>query len=159
MKKKLGIESDYALAQRLDLTKQAISQLRHREAVMSPTTAARVAVLLELDPMRVIADAELERGSDSQLWKKLRDALAALLVAIGAALFTEPAQAAFNINISAVSTAGTVSPSVYGTGGNAHRRLSDYTLHGVWRALLQAARALAAIARAALSTGGEWRTA
>jgi transcriptional regulator with XRE-family HTH domain len=103
VKRRLGISSDYALAQALDLTKQSISQLRGGAAVMSPTTAARVAAILEIDPLRVIADAELERGSDAQLWRRLRDAAAAVLVAIGAALAPTPAEARFDISIAAVA--------------------------------------------------------
>lgn len=96
VKRRLNLESDYALSLRLDLTRQAISNLRSG-GVMSPTTAAKVAALLEIDALRVIADAELERGSDAQLWGKLRDALAAVLVAIGA-LHAAPAEARFNIS-------------------------------------------------------------
>lgn len=84
-KQKLGIKSDYALAPCLGMTKQAISKMRNRPLVMSNTTAAKVAEILDLDPLRVIADMELERGSNDELWKRIaqRVAAAVLLPAIG----------------------------------------------------------------------------
>jgi len=90
-KKKLRIESDYALAPHLGLTKQAISKLRNRPLVMSNTTAARIAGILELEPLKVIADAELERGSNDSLWKRIRDAAVIAIMAIGVACFGQPA--------------------------------------------------------------------
>ena len=84
-KKKLGIESDYALAPHLDLTKQAISKIRNRPLVMSNTTAARIAVILGLDPMKVIADCELERGSNDELWRRIAKRVAVVFFAAGAA--------------------------------------------------------------------------
>lgn len=130
VKRELGISSDYALAKHLELTKQAISQLQSGARGMSPTTAARVAVILGLDPLVVIADAELERGSDGALWKRLRDAAAAVLVAIGAALFPAPdAQARLNNNLFAVAG----SPGGFPYEKPASVRRSDYTLHRLWR--------------------------
>ena len=55
-KRALGIESDYALAQHLDMTPQAVSKLRNRPLVMSNTTAAKIAEILGVDPLKVIAD-------------------------------------------------------------------------------------------------------
>jgi predicted transcriptional regulator len=107
-KRKLGIESDYALAPFLGVTKQAISKLRNGRAVMSNTMAAKVAEILELDLVKVIADLELERGTNDELWRRIARQVASVLVpaamAIGAASFglaPTPAQAApFNINSS-----------------------------------------------------------
>jgi hypothetical protein len=83
-KKALGIESDYALAPHLDLTTQAISKLRTRPLVMSNTTAVKIAEILGIDPMRAIADAELERGTNDELWKRIRAAAMFGLSVIGA---------------------------------------------------------------------------
>lgn len=124
VKRRLNIESDYALAQRLALSKQAIAALRKRDAVMSTTTAAKVSAILELDPLRVIADAELERGSDDQLWKKLRASAAAVLVAIGATLFPLPDAQAAGLNISVPAFSSRPSGA-----------RTFYTLHQLWRAL------------------------
>jgi hypothetical protein len=94
-KRKLGIESDYALAPHLGVTKQAISKMRNRPLVMSNTMAAKIAEILEIDLMRVIADMELERGSNDELWKRIAKSVAAgVLVAIGAAIAPPPASAA-----------------------------------------------------------------
>jgi hypothetical protein len=84
-KRALNIESDYALAAHLALTKQAISKLRQGRLVMSNTTAAKIAHILDVPAIRVIADAELERGTNDTLWKRLRDAAVLAAMAIGAA--------------------------------------------------------------------------
>jgi len=89
----LGGVSDYRLAKRLDVSRQAISRLLSGERTMSPTTAARVAILIGVDPMRVIADMELERGADEALWKGIRRAVALLLLTTGAAYTALPSLA------------------------------------------------------------------
>ena len=75
-KQKLTLASDYALAKALGVTRASVSLLINGRSVMSNTTAARIAEILELPLQRVIADAELERGSDLELWKRLREAAA-----------------------------------------------------------------------------------
>ena len=75
-KQKLTLASDYALAKALGVTRASVSLLINGHSVMSNTTAARIAEILELPLQRVIADAELERGSDLELWKRLREAAA-----------------------------------------------------------------------------------
>jgi transcriptional regulator with XRE-family HTH domain len=73
-KQKLTLTSDYALAKALGVTRASVSLLINGHSVMSNTTAARIAEILELPLQRVIADAELERGSDGELWRRLREA-------------------------------------------------------------------------------------
>ena len=73
-KQKLTLASDYALAKALGVTRASVSLLINGRSVMSNTMAARIAAILELPLQRVIADAELERGSDGELWKRLREA-------------------------------------------------------------------------------------
>jgi hypothetical protein len=139
VKRRLSLESDYALAQHLDLTRQSISNLRGG-GVMSATTAAKVAAILGLDPMRVIADAELERGSDVQLWRRLRDAAATVLVAIGAGLVPlSDAQARFDNNFAPVPSG--LSARVSGT---------VYTLRARWRRFLAAMLGLLALSACAI---------
>ena len=77
VKAKLGITSDYGLQAPLGMGKTGVSHLMNG-GTMSPTTAVRVAKILELDPLQVIADAELERGSDQELWKSVARKVAAL---------------------------------------------------------------------------------
>lgn len=83
---KLELPSDYALADVLNVSTQAIYKMRGGGA-MSTTTAARIAEILELDPLKVIAESELERGSDQELWKRIRDAAAVLLPVIAGVMF------------------------------------------------------------------------
>ena len=86
-KKSLEIESDYALAPHLDMTRQAVSKLRNGRLVMSNTTAAKISEITGIPLGRVIADLELERGGNDQLWRRIRDAAVVALIYIGAASF------------------------------------------------------------------------
>lgn len=63
VKKKLGIESDYALAQRLGVTRSAVSKLQLGKVVFSDDVALSVAQILDLNPLVVIAQANAERAT------------------------------------------------------------------------------------------------
>src|SRR5687768_4421387 len=97
----LELPSDYALAERLEISTQAVYKMRGG-GMMGAATAAKVAHLLGLDALQVIAETELERGSEDQFWKRVRDAAVVAALSIGAASFgvaPQPAQAAgFNNN-------------------------------------------------------------
>jgi transcriptional regulator with XRE-family HTH domain len=67
VKKKLGIESDYALAQRLGVTRSAISKLQLGKAVFSDDVALSVAQILDLNPLVVIAQANAERATTPEM--------------------------------------------------------------------------------------------
>jgi DNA-binding XRE family transcriptional regulator len=84
-KKKLGIKSDYALAKHLGVTKASMSLLTNGHSVMSNTTAAKVAEILELDLREVIADCELERGTADELWERIRNKVVAIVPALAVA--------------------------------------------------------------------------
>jgi transcriptional regulator with XRE-family HTH domain len=103
LKKKLGISSDYGLQRPLSVTKQAVSRYRNG-GTFDHVVAARVARVLGVPELRVIADMELERAQSEEhreLWRRLARKVAGVLVpaalAIGAASFPMPAEAAFNI--------------------------------------------------------------
>lgn len=106
VKVKHHLPSDYALANALGVSRQTISQYRHgRIKGMDAATAVKVADLLEMDPMLIIAVAERERAhgaGERELWEKLvrkLGGLAACLVAgIGLAGAPAPAEARFDIN-------------------------------------------------------------
>lgn len=57
-KKALNIESDYELARRLEVPKQRISDWRKGRVGIPADTAYRIAITLELDPARVLAEIE-----------------------------------------------------------------------------------------------------
>ena len=94
-KRRLDISSDYALAKALGITKQSVALLASGRSVMNNTTAAKVAEILELEPLQVIADCELERGSSPELWKRIRAAAAIAGAALLYALMAE--RSAFDI--------------------------------------------------------------
>jgi transcriptional regulator with XRE-family HTH domain len=63
VKKRLGIESDYALASRLGITRSAISKIQQGKGVFGDDVALSVAQILEIEPIIVIAQANAERAS------------------------------------------------------------------------------------------------
>ena len=71
-KARLGLESDYALAKHLGLTVGTVSHYVNRRRVIDNYTAARLAEILGIDPIEIIATAEFEREKDEQrksFWK------------------------------------------------------------------------------------------
>lgn len=90
---RLQLPSDYACAKALDLTPQAVWKIRAGGA-MSATTAAKIAEILELEPLKVISEIEHERSAD-EVWKRIAKGVAAgVLVAIGGISAPSPAPAA-----------------------------------------------------------------
>src|SRR4051812_26521993 len=96
LKRRLKISSDYALAKALAVSKQAISKYVNGERAFDTTMAVRVAELLELDPMKVIADCEIERGGDVELWRRVSRKVAAVVLAVSAAAGAPDQANAFN---------------------------------------------------------------
>lgn len=100
VKRRLSLSSNYGLAKRLEISEQAIANLMSG-GVMSATTAAKVAEILELEPLQVIADAELERAKssrDRELWARIRAAATIAGGAIGAAVLYQVIAGGFDIN-------------------------------------------------------------
>ena len=87
VKARHGIKSDYALAQILAVTHATVSHYRHGKSVMDSTTAVKVAELLAINPLVVIAAAELERTHKDkvrQVWLRYAAGLV-VLVSLGGA--------------------------------------------------------------------------
>lgn len=101
-KRKLGIESDYALAKSLGLSRAMVSEYQNTGRTMSDATAIRVAELLDIEPREVFAAMQVDRAqSDVQrkAWEWLyraakKAAGAAASVALGAALIGPSPQGA-----------------------------------------------------------------
>ena len=95
VKAKLRLESDYAVAKRLGLTTSGVSNYRRGKSTFDHLVAIRVARILDLDPMTVIADVELERATQPELrdlWRRIAAKVAAgVLVAVGAGVASPPA--------------------------------------------------------------------
>ena len=93
IKKRHNIKSDYAVAKLLKVSRQTISGYRNTGSTFDHVVAARAAALLDLDPVKVLADIEVERAERAKLpeqrevWervvKKLATGAGALLVALG----------------------------------------------------------------------------
>lgn len=73
-KKKLGIESDYALSKALGLTTSAISNYRSGRSRMDAKVALKVAKAAGIDPIVPMAAVEAERAKDPEVravWESL----------------------------------------------------------------------------------------
>ena len=94
------LDSDYALAPILGITKQEVSKLRNRKAYMGDSTALKVARLLEINPAETMASAHAERAKNPEekaVWASIVQVLKkserlAACIAVGLAVFvTSPA--------------------------------------------------------------------
>ncbi|ONN91534.1 hypothetical protein A8D62_10110 [Burkholderia cenocepacia] len=101
VKQKLGIESDYAAAKALSMTRAGISKYRLGRTYFDDMTAVRVATILDLDPMEVISAANAERARDDSarefwenVWGKVTGATVATAMAVGLAAAPSVAEAA-----------------------------------------------------------------
>ena len=65
-KKMLEIESDYELARQLDLGRSSISGYRKGKNTFDDYTALKIARVLKIDPMEVIAAANAERAKSEE---------------------------------------------------------------------------------------------
>lgn len=73
-KRKTGLVSDYALGKRLGITKQAMSGYATGNRIMDDYTAAKLAEVLGINALEVIAAANAEREKDSAkvaFWRRL----------------------------------------------------------------------------------------
>ena len=138
IKRKHKVTSDWAVSKLLETDHAAISHYRAGRRAFDPYMAVKVAALLDLDPLKVIASAEAERArtdDKKEFWKRLA---ACVLIAAGAgsvSLTPPPAQAAGSLHNS--GSASEVSP-------NTHCALKPR------RRRFQAASAIAAMAQVLL---------
>lgn len=73
VKSRLGIESDYALASRLGVTRSAVSKLQQGKVVFGDDVALTVAQILDVNPLVVIAQANAERASTPEMRNRWMD--------------------------------------------------------------------------------------
>ena len=74
VKRRLGIESDYALAKHLNLQSSAISKIMAGKHTMGDETALKVAETLGLPPALVLADVHAEREKNpavAAVWRSM----------------------------------------------------------------------------------------
>ncbi len=65
-KQKLGMDSDYELAKHMKWSTSQMSHYRLKRRTMDDFQAARIAEVLEKDPMELIAVANAERAKDEE---------------------------------------------------------------------------------------------
>lgn len=73
-KKKMGIQSDYAFCKALQFSQPALSLYRNGKRIIDDYTAAKLAEILDINPLEVIAAANAEREKDlvrREMWLKL----------------------------------------------------------------------------------------
>lgn len=98
------IPSDYALAARLKVTRSAVSNWRHGNSFPEPLLAYKIAELSEADPLRVLADIELERAERGNredavagwrdILQKIGGVAAGIACVAGLSITPSPAQSA-----------------------------------------------------------------
>ncbi len=99
VKEKLGVESDYALAKKLELTKSAISTIRMQKGFIGEDTAIKIALILRIDPIEILAATAAERTKNAMaktVWRDLSERLSvstAALVLVSSILQVAPNQA------------------------------------------------------------------
>lgn len=157
--------TDYAVAKLLGITPDAVYKYTKQNRSMDNTTAARVAALLGIASIEVIADMEIERARDDETrayWKHIRKeagrrAAAVLMALYAATLSFYPGD---NATASMRSTALGV-PLASGFGSGLIDRTNNYTqrrlriLRRLSRAIREQARRASQFARTA--GGGPWR--
>lgn len=106
IKEKHGLQSDYALAKMIGMSRERISRYRNTNGELGDDAALKVAELLGLDPAYVLACMNHQRTKSEAaraVWERLADfvkhhgAAAAILLLVGVpALTPSPSQAAPN---------------------------------------------------------------
>lgn len=88
---KLGGISDYALAERIGMTRSAMSKHRTgKVTTLSDETAFHIAEILNINPLKVIADQQAENAKTEQLrtfWKRAAGATATIIFIVGTGAF------------------------------------------------------------------------
>ena len=85
VKAQLNIDSDYALAKRLEVTRGQIVSMRNGTRPIAIATAFKIAITLELDPAQVVADLEEQREKNEkrrEFWRSFLSRAASTAAAI-----------------------------------------------------------------------------
>lgn len=88
-KDRLKLESDYALAKRLNLPRQSMPGIREGKRNLPLDVAYRLAIILEVDPAQVVAELEAERERNPQraeFWRSFLSRAAVLTVTVACTL-------------------------------------------------------------------------
>lgn len=100
LREKLPVKSDYAIAKALEISQGAVCHYMKGNRVMDDTTALKVAKLLEIEPMQIIAaaNADREKGSNKEMWenfyKRLGGIAASIIFVVTFIMTPTPSQAA-----------------------------------------------------------------
>lgn len=105
VKAQLGIESDYALGKAIDLSWKTIPAVRSGKRAMPLDVAYRIAITLDLDPARVVADLAEQRETNEKRRDFWRSFLSRV-ICIGALLIHTLAFLPSNISGSAPALSG-----------------------------------------------------
>lgn len=100
VKAKLGLHADKELAEHFNVTKAAISQYKSGTRIMENEMCLAVALTLEIDPLKVIMAADIDRAERSgqrSLWavfsQRMAATAASAIMAAGVSLFLTPTPA------------------------------------------------------------------
>ena len=137
-KLKAGIKSDYALAKRLGESPNRISNYRTGTSRIGDDVAVKLAAMLEIDPLAILASTHAERATQPAMrsvWERIAQKVAAALL-IGAGITgagtPAPANAAFN-------------STQMGAGQNTHIRIRRRARSSIAASALEVMAALSGI--------------
>ncbi|MDR1994031.1 helix-turn-helix transcriptional regulator [Azonexus sp.] len=90
-KAKIGIQSDYALAKRLDISKSTLAGIRRGSRTMPLIVVVKLAITLEIDPLTMVAELQLLTAKDprhlefwrSFIWRAVMAAVTACTQGFG----------------------------------------------------------------------------
>lgn len=97
VKAKLDLPSDYATAKALGVTRAAVSRYRLLQSFPDELVCAKIADILGIEPIEVIAAAQFERSKDEHaralwesIWGKVAGAIVPSLIACAVGLSVAP---------------------------------------------------------------------
>ncbi len=88
-KAKIGIQSDYELAKRLEIPNANIPGMRRGTRHIPLDVAYKLAIILEIDPAQVVAELEAERETNparADFWRSFLSRAAVLAVTLACTL-------------------------------------------------------------------------
>lgn len=96
--RKLGL-SDYAMAKRLGVSTAQMSRYRTRKQFLGESGAIKIAAMLEIDPLPILAAAAAERATTEDaraVWTRYAEALASVagVAILGTVLLAPPSASA-----------------------------------------------------------------
>lgn len=131
VKDRLGLPSDYAIAKALGVTRAAVSRYRMGHSMPDDLVCARIAEILAIEPMEVIAATNYQRSKTDEarhlwegIWGKVVGAIALNLIvcAVGVSVAPSTKAAESGNNVISLSYVKSIIPTTQIQSRSAHFR-------------------------------------